>query len=32
MDLACMDDLLQLLSAVRAEMAEMQRKEGGCQG
>ena len=27
MDLACMDDLLQLLSAVRAEMAEMQRKE-----
>ena len=27
MDLACMDDLLQLLNAVRAEMAEMQRKE-----
>lgn len=27
MDLACMDDLLQLLNAVRAEMAEMQCKE-----
>ena len=27
MDLAFLDDLLQLLNAVRAEMAEMQRKE-----
>ena len=27
MDLACMDDLLRILNAVRAEMAEMQRKE-----
>ena len=27
MDLACMDDLLQLLSAVRAEMADAAQEE-----